>query len=57
MVPRASTAIEFIDFLVKWNKSTCVMFCSMAAGKTLDVFFFSTRKAQDVCWEVVVDTK
>ena len=44
--------IKFIDYLVKWNKLTHVMFCSMVAGKKLDVFF-SARKAQDVRWEEV----
>jgi hypothetical protein len=32
------------------------MFCSVVAGKKLDVFF-STRIAIDVCWEVVVSVR
>ncbi len=44
--------IGFIDYLVKWNKITRVMFCSMVAGKKLHVFF-SAKIAQDVRWEVV----
>jgi hypothetical protein len=33
--------IGFIDYLVKWNKLTRVMFCSVVAGRKLD--FFPTR--------------
>ncbi len=44
--------IGFIDYLVKLNKLTHVMFCSVVAGKKSDVFF-SARKAQDVRWEVI----
>jgi hypothetical protein len=44
--------IGFIDYLVKWNKLTRVMFSSVVAGKKNEVFF-PARKAQDVRWEVV----
>ncbi len=44
--------IGLIDYLVKWNKLTRVMFCSVVAEKKLE-FFFPPEKAQDVRWEVV----
>jgi hypothetical protein len=44
--------IGFIDYLVKLNKLTRVMFCSVVAGKKRGVFF-PTRKAQGVRWEVI----
>jgi hypothetical protein len=43
----AMATIGFIDYLVKWNKLTRVMFCSVVAGKKLD-FLFSRQKSPEV---------
>ena len=53
MVTSTMMAIRCDETLGLGNKLTRAMFCSVVARKKLDVFF-TTRKAVDVHWEVVI---